>query len=189
MDHRPLAYVLEGEFPSYFTGKPMPEKPSNSKAEPSSTDSNPQVKKNESLAQENLADTNQAQTEAAETPKIDLSKIEGQGGFLGKSTPARVFIMAASDMLKDNVIDPEGKSTNALFLMNVIDFLNHRDDVAAMRTKQQRFNPLDETSAALKTAIKMFNIAGLPVLVVLFGLFIWLRRHGRKKRIQMMFPG
>jgi hypothetical protein len=27
----------------------------------------------------------------------------------------------------------------------------------------------------------------LPVLVVLFGLLVWFRRHTRKKQIQMMF--
>ena len=38
-----------------------------------------------------------------------------------------------------------------------------------------------------KTFIKTFNIVGLPVLVILFGLFIWMRRHSRKKQIQMIF--
>ena len=56
-----------------------------------------------------------------------------------------------------------------------------------MRTKQQRFNPLDEIWPTFKTFIKMFNIAWLPIMIVLFGLIVWLRRHGRKKRIQMMF--
>ena len=56
-----------------------------------------------------------------------------------------------------------------------------------MRSKEQRFNPLDETTATGKTLVKTINIAGLPVLVVLFGLAVWLRRHARKKHIQMMF--
>jgi len=34
---------------------------------------------------------------------------------------------------------------------------------------------------------KTFNIAGLPILIVLFGLSVWFRRHSRKKHIQMMF--
>jgi ABC-2 type transport system permease protein len=177
MDSQALAYVLEGEFPSYFAGKPIPEKPSEDKEGKTAS------------AEDMIKDDQIDETDPAKAPKpeIDLSKIQNQGGFLEKSKPARVFVMAASEMLKDNVIDPEGKSTNALFLMNVIDMLNHREDVAAMRTKQQRFNPLDETGATFKAFIKMFNIAGLPVMVVLFGLFMWLRRHGRKKRIQMMF--
>jgi len=56
-----------------------------------------------------------------------------------------------------------------------------------MRSKEQRFNPLGETGSALKTAVKALNIAGLPMMVVLFGLLVWGRRHTRKKTIQMMF--
>jgi hypothetical protein len=56
-----------------------------------------------------------------------------------------------------------------------------------MRSKQQHLNPLADTGSGTKTLVKSFNIAGLPVLTVLFGLAVWYRRHSRKKRIQMMF--
>jgi hypothetical protein len=35
--------------------------------------------------------------------------------------------------------------------------------------------------------VKAFNIAGLPVLVVGFGVITWFRRASRKRRIQEMF--
>ena len=63
-----------------------------------------------------------------------------------------------------------------MFIANIIDALNNRDEIAVMRSKKQRFNPLDETSGLTKTSIKTFNIAGLPAIVVIFGLFVWLRR-------------
>ena len=47
--------------------------------------------------------------------------------------------------------------------------------------------PLEDTQAGIKTFVKAFNIAGLPILVVIFGLGVWFRRHSRKKHIQMMF--
>jgi cytochrome c-type biogenesis protein CcmH/NrfF len=56
-----------------------------------------------------------------------------------------------------------------------------------MRSKQQAFNPLQETGAATKVLIKTANIVGLPILVVIFGCAVWFRRHGRRKRIQMQF--
>ena len=108
-------------------------------------------------------------------------------GVLNKSRPAKIFLMGSSEMVKDNVLDAEGKSPNAMFILNILDALNHRESIAAMRSKEQRFNPLMETGAFAKTLIKTFNVAGLPVLVVFFGLFVWLHRHTRKKRIQMMF--
>ena len=56
-----------------------------------------------------------------------------------------------------------------------------------MRSKEQRFNPLEETRPGIRTFVKTFNIAVLPILVVLFGFLVWFLRHSRKKRIQMMF--
>ena len=95
--------------------------------------------------------------------------------------------MTSSEVLKDNLLDAEGKTPNAMFIMNIMDYLNNREDIAIMRSKEQRFNPLSETGGGVKTFVKSFNIVGLPVLVVLFGLLVWFRRHSRKKRIQMMF--
>jgi ABC-type uncharacterized transport system involved in gliding motility auxiliary subunit len=85
------------------------------------------------------------------------------------------------------VVDAAGRGSNAAFVMNVLDYLNGREDIAVMRGKEQRFNPLEDTRSGTKTFVKAFNIAGLPVLVVLFGLAVWFRRHSRKKYIQMMF--
>ena len=85
------------------------------------------------------------------------------------------------------MLDQEGRSSNAVFVMNVLDYLNNREEIAVMRSKEQRFNPLQETEAGTKTFLKSFNIAGLPILVVIFGLFVFLKRHSRKKHILMMF--
>ena len=161
----PLAYVLEGGFPSYFAGKTIPEK------------------KTEDDATEKSEEKKQAEKKAG----VDLSKIKGEGEFLSKGKPGKIFLMASSEMLKDNIVDAKGRTPNAMFIMNVLDFLNNREDIAVMRSKEQRFNPLDDAEAGTKTFVKSFNIAGLPVLVVLFGLLVWFRRNSRKKRIQMMF--
>ena len=118
---------------------------------------------------------------------IDVSKIESHGAFLSKGRPGKIFLIGSSEVLKDNVVDPNGESPNAMFVMNILDGLNDREDIAAMRSKEQRFNPLNESAAVTKTFIKTFNIAGLPVLVVFFGGAVWVRRRSRKKMIQMMF--
>ena len=168
MQSYPLAYLIEGEFPSYFAGKPLPLK---------------EVEEKTSETEEK-----KSEQESAEKPSgIDLSKIERSGQFLPKGKPGKIFLMASADMLKNNVLDAEGQSSNATFIMNVLDYLNGREDIAVMRGKEQRFNPLDDIQAGIKTFVKAFNIAGLPILVVIFGLGVWFRRHSRKKHIQMMF--
>jgi hypothetical protein len=90
-------------------------------------------------------------------------------------------------MLKDVVIDEAGRGPNAVFALNVIDYLNGREPIAVMRAKEQRFNPLSETSAGAKAFIKWLAIVGLPLLVALFGTGVWLRRAARKRRIHAMF--
>jgi len=160
-----LAYLLEGEFPSYFDGKPVPQR------EESEEDSNK---------------TNQAKSEK-EKSRVDLSIIEYEGEILTKGAHGKIFLMASAEMLKDNILDETGSNPNTTYILNVIDFLNNRQDIAVMRSKEQRFNPLDDTGGGTKTFVKSFNIVALPILVNLFGLLVWFRRHSRKKRIQMMF--
>ena len=167
MQTMPLAYLLEGEFPSYFAGKPVPEKKSD----------DPDAEKTEEKAEQ----------KSDQKPDHDVSKIKGQGAILDKSRPAKIFLIASSEMLKDTILDPEGESPNDMFIMNVIDVLNNREELAVLRSKQQYYNPLNDMSGFTKTFVKTFNIAGLPVLVVLFGLLVWMRRRSRKKQIQMMF--
>ena len=166
MHSYPLAYLLEGSFSSYFKGKPMPEKPVEKKDE------------------EQPAKEKGAQPDAT---KPDLSQITEKGTFREQSPPAKILVVASSEMLKDQLLDEDGKSTNAMFVLNMIDVLNGREALAAMRSKVQRFNPLNETSPATKTIIKAVNIAGLPILVIVLGLVIWMHRHTRRKKIQAMF--
>ena len=175
MQSKPLAYILAGDFPSYFAGKSIPEK---------EIDEDGSDKKDEAAAKqpsENKATTADTQ------PEIDISKIVSEGQFIAKGKPGKIFLMASADMLKDTILDAVGRGPNATFILNVIDYLNGREDIAVMRGKEQRFNPLDDTKAGTKTFVKTLNIIGLPAFVVLFGIFVWFRRHTRKKNIQMMF--
>jgi hypothetical protein len=165
MGRRPLACIVEGSFPSYFAGKPVPERPvKDSSSGPS------------------------GQSASGTTPQGggDVG-LEQKGGFLASSRPARIFLLASSEMITDNLISEQGDNTNATFIMNVIDVLNGREDIAMMRSKIQSFNPLQVSDDGFKVLAKVFNIAGPPFLVTVFGLFVWLRRHARKRRIEAAF--
>lgn len=172
MSSQPLAYLLEGSFSSYFKGKPMPEKPEEKSTENSAQD-----------------------TESAENPPVQESdltkeeraKVDSTGTFIEKSPPSKIVVIASSEMISDQLLDEGGQGINSMFFLNTIDALNDRGAIAVMRSKQQAFNPLKETGAATKMMIKTANIVGLPILVVIFGCAVWIRRHGRKKRIQMQF--
>jgi ABC-type uncharacterized transport system involved in gliding motility auxiliary subunit len=163
----PLAYILEGEFPSHFAGQPIPEKPAPAEAE--------------------APDTEEADIEADTPAEKDLSGIESTTLRRDKGQPAKILLVGSAELIQDSVLEADGRTPNSMFMMNVIDYLNDRGDVAVMRSKEQRFNPLEDPTPAMRTMTKAVNIAGLPILVVLFGVGVWLRRIARKKRIQAMF--
>lgn len=169
MESRPLAVLVEGEFPSYFAGKEVPEKPAEEETEPAEGGGEEQA--------------------AAEREESPMDEITGEGAIIERGKPGRLFLVGTSEILRDNVIDEEGKSTSATFVMNLLDHLNGRIAYAEMRSKMQQFNPLRETTAGIKMFVKSLNIAGLPVIVVLFGIMVWVRRSARKRSIEMMFRG
>ena len=166
----PLAYMIEGKFPSYFAGKPVPEKPV-------------EEKKDKDLKKDQ-PDEKTGQTDAGAR---ELARIKGKADVIEQGKPGRLFILGSTAMIEDSIMDMGGRSPNDIMVMNVLDYLNGQTGIARLRSKQQILNPLDEMSAAAKTLVKAANIAGLPMLVVIFGLLVWLRRYGRKKRIQSMF--
>ena len=166
MASRPLAYIIEGSFPSYFAHRPIPSKPAD--------DTSP------SATQENLKGNGAPKAPTA-------NQLEQKGGSLSSSKPAKIFIIGSSEMLTDNLISEQADNPNTTLIMNIIDVLNNKEDVALMRSKVQTFNPLDVKDEKVKVAAKFFNIAGLPVIVVIFGMLVLLRRHNRKKRIEAAF--
>jgi ABC-type uncharacterized transport system involved in gliding motility auxiliary subunit len=168
----PLAYVLSGDFPSYFAGKPVPQKPSVSAAAQPGGDG---------------ADAGKDEAKSAAKATIDLGKIRTAGTVIAKSKQGKIFLIGTSEILKNNLLDAAGESPNALFLMNVLDYLNGREDVAVMRGKLQRLNLMGEIKGGTKTFVKTLNIVGLPILVVLAGILTWFRRRNRQKRIQLLF--
>ena len=155
----PIACMIEGAFPSYFAGKPIPEKP---------------------------APKAGAEKKATTAPQMSAPVSSDVAG-LEKGKPAKIFLMGAGSVLNDDILDADGKFPNSMFIMNTLDTLNDHDDTALMRSKIQGHNPLAELSPQVKGFVKAVNIAGLPVLVVIFGLLVWFRRRLRKKAIQKMF--
>ncbi len=172
-----LAYLLEGRFDSYFAGKTLPE------MKKEETGPKPEGKNAAAASGENPNQKNESGIAHASTAGISSS-----GSFIAKGKKSRIFVMADSSMLQDNLMGTEGEATmNATFVMNTIDSFNGRSGIAAMRSKKQSYNPLVDAPQAIKTFIKAFNIVGLPILAALLGLIIWGLRVRRKKAIRRIF--
>ena len=163
MRSRPLAYLLEGSFRSYFTGKPLPAA---------------------SGQADGAAAGKVAQGEASGGP----GKITGAGAFVPAcARPGKIFLIGSSQMLANNLLDTDSQNPDSTFVMNLLDVLNDRMDISLMRSKTLTINPLEETSVRTKMFIKTFNIAGVPAMVAGIGLLAWVRRRIRKKRIEGLF--
>ncbi|MEN8154980.1 MAG: Gldg family protein [Acidobacteriota bacterium] len=161
----PLAYLLEGKFNSYFSDKNVPEKPE--KEEGNKDDKNDKEK--------------------IEKKDILRSEVKKSDELIRSGKPGKIFIIGSSELIKNNVLDEEGNSPNALFLLNILDYLNNREDIAVMRGKKQRFNPVDDTKPFTRTFVKLLNIGGLPLGFIIFGVFVWLGRNKRRKKIRLLF--
>ncbi|HDP95591.1 MAG TPA: ABC transporter permease [Candidatus Aminicenantes bacterium] len=167
----PLALMLEGEFSSFFADKAIPEQTQ------------------ASADRDNAEGVQPLDGAAKKADAIDMSKVKDKGSILRRGKSAKIFIVGTSDILRDNVIDARGQGQNAIFVLNLLDHLNQRDGIAMMRSKQQTVALLksSRTTEGAKTFAKTFNIAGLPLLVVLAGLAVWWKRNQRKRRLRSRF--
>jgi ABC-type uncharacterized transport system involved in gliding motility auxiliary subunit len=172
-----LAYLLEGEFPSYFADKPVPEKPE------------PEEESPEEVEEGETEGRQAPDKKADEDPPVVDSQVTGEADVIKRGQPGRIFVIGSSEILTDNILGEQGQSPNAVFLLNTIDYLNDQEDMAVMRSKNQRFNPLKDTKAFTRTIVKVLNIAGVPALFILFGFYVWVRRKARRRAIQAMFSG
>jgi ABC-type uncharacterized transport system involved in gliding motility auxiliary subunit len=168
----PIAYVLEGEFPSYFADKEIPEKPAE------------EEKKDEEEGEDAEKD---AEKKEEKSPVIKESKLTSEKQILRKGRPGKIFIIGSSEILMDNVLDEEGNGPNSIFLLNMFDYLNNQEDIAVMRGKKQRFNPIKDTKPFTRFFIKTLNIGGMTAAIILLGVFIFIGRKTRRKAIRQMF--
>ncbi len=155
----PLAVSVEGKLESYFKNKPIPEKPSEKKDK----------------------------DKKKETKPSPLKNLKAEGVKKNETSEAKLLVFGTSALVKNSFVDAEGASPNAQLVLNAVDYLTGRLDLAELRSKAQFYNPLKETSANLRAVIKWFNVAGLPVIVALIGILMWVMRKRKMKKIREIF--
>ncbi len=159
-----LAASLSGRFRSAFSGRDVPQ--------------DPKAKAGGAIASATRQDS---------TVKNGVTRIVA----VGTSEVTRTnFLMDARKIMAG--VSPRGEDdafSNLVFLHNIADHLNDADDIAELRSKSLEYNPVRKTSEGLRLAVKAFNFAGLPLLVVVAGLVMWRLRGMKRRRIQERFIG
>ncbi len=172
-----LAVVLSGRFDSYFRGKEIP---------------------------------------WAEGAAVPAKAGEGREGgkvadvsFLGQSLrPGKLLLVGSSEMTKfDYQAQGSGADRpNAVFIQNIVDYMNGNYGIPEMRSKGLELNPIrDDNALAMlmknvfsmpmadavdwaKILFKLLNILIMPALIIsATGIFVVTRRRAKKSRIAKEF--
>jgi ABC-2 type transport system permease protein len=158
MAKRDLAVMLEGQFTSYFKGKEIP-----------------------SDIKGDNKDGKDKKTSVKDTGITTTRVIEKAVKH------AKLFVAGSSEISLSNIVEKDGRSLNAVFLHNALDYLSGNNMTPEMRSKGIDYNPLKERSDGVKFIIKLFNIAGLPICVIVIGILVWRMRERKKKKIMEEF--
>jgi ABC-type uncharacterized transport system involved in gliding motility auxiliary subunit len=162
-----LAYLLEGEMGSYFADRKVPSKPIDEKSD---NDKQDQGEKKE----------------LKPAPKVVKSDLKSSQPLIKKGKRGRIFVMGSTEFIKNNVLISKDFA-NAVFLTNTLDYLNNKESIAVLRGKKQTFNPVKDSKLFIRRFAQYFNIAGLPLLIIILGLVVWIRRTNRKRAIKKEF--
>ncbi len=101
--------------------------------------------------------------------------------------PGKLFVAGSSLITTRQVIDENGESPVAMFLLNVLDYMNGNEELCTMRTKSLSVNNLTIKSKAGANFWKLFNSFGIALFVVIAGLIIWRLRSARRHAINKKY--
>ncbi|MEX1274539.1 MAG: hypothetical protein WEE20_01305, partial [Bacteroidota bacterium] len=73
---------------------------------------------------------------------------------------------------------------NMTLFANIVDYLADDAGLITIRTKNVATPPLEQVSDGTKQLLKYANLAGPPLLIVLYGLFRWRRRVTFKRMME-----
>ena len=129
---------------------------------------------------------NKADQESAEKAEGETALVTSN--FIKTSVmPGKLFVAGSSVITTRQVIDENGASPVAMFLMNVIDYMNGNEELCTMRTKSLSVNNLTIKSKAGANFWKLFNSFGIAFFVVIAGLIIWRLRSARRRAINKKY--
>jgi ABC-type uncharacterized transport system involved in gliding motility auxiliary subunit len=113
------------------------------------------------------------------------SRFAAQGAAQGapsRSAPTRIIVIGDDDFASD-LMQFSDSPYNVLFVENAVLWLSGNEDLLALKTRAPTDSPLDrienpQTERRLMLAAELANVAGVPLLVLLFAVVrLWRRRE------------
>ncbi|WP_178841788.1 GldG family protein [uncultured Treponema sp.] len=96
----------------------------------------------------------------------------------------KIFVTGSSKITTSQVMDSSGNQPVAMFVRNVVDYMNGETDLCTMRTKGLSLNTLKTKKGISAEFAKYFNQFGLALLVALCGLVTLAKISAKKRAIR-----
>lgn len=103
------------------------------------------------------------------------SEIAPAEEFIPETENGRLVVIGDSEFAQDNFLN----QSNLILFQNIIDSLALDQDLINIRSKGVTNRPLKEMTKAEKNSMKYFNIFGVTILVIIFGI---IKHNLRKKK-------
>ncbi|OPX23168.1 MAG: hypothetical protein B1H03_02455 [Planctomycetales bacterium 4484_113] len=117
--------------------------------------------------------------DASEERLPALKKALDPAKFLKESSKdARIVAVADGRFIEDNFLG--NFPDNAVFIENIADWLAQNEALIGIRSRGVTSRPVKELTEPVKNAIRYGNLIGLPLLIILFGVFQWMLRLRRR---------
>lgn len=100
---------------------------------------------------------------------------------------SKIIVVSSGVSTTDTLIDNEGISPTALFIRNIIDYINNNEDFCTMRTKGTRLDFITINDSQFAFIVKLLNEYGLAVVVLLVGFVVWRMRLARRYLIHQKY--
>jgi len=98
-----------------------------------------------------------------------------------KAAPGRLLVVGTGDFMEDTFAM---NGEDMPFLMNGIDWLARDEGLIALRSRGVTDRPLEKVSDTTRDAVKVVDVLGGALFLILVGLIRWKLRQGRRRRLE-----
>jgi gliding-associated putative ABC transporter substrate-binding component GldG len=95
----------------------------------------------------------------------------------GESPATKIIVLGNGDFPQD---DFRGPDESLLFFANMVDYMSDDAGLSLIRMKDANPKPLDSLEDSTRTIVKYGMLVGPPLLVLLYGMFMWRRKKAAR---------
>jgi gliding-associated putative ABC transporter substrate-binding component GldG len=100
------------------------------------------------------------------------------------SPQTRMVVFGEGNFVQDQYI--QGGGPGMIMFLNAVDWLAQDSDLATIRSREAAIRPLDpDISDQTRQTVKLANLLGPPLLLLLLGVFRWTARRNRRKGVTL----